>query len=454
MKLPSPPPQIANVLGGPAPDVDVLVRIIATQIRPVVGNRYVHWDRLRHLTPPTGLTHEQWWVGVKMARRNVSEPLPIIAVDGQPFSYALPPSALEMLHHIDQDAAGEIVLSETVVNPQDRGRYLVNSLIEEAITSSQLEGASTTRSVAKDMIRTGRHPRDKSELMILNNWRAMNFLREHADKPLTPDLVLELHRVVAEGTLETPGAAGRLQTSDEIRVEVADPLDGQLLHRPPPADALPARLLELCRFANGETPDGFLHPVIRAILVHFWLAYDHPFEDGNGRTARALFYWCMLRNRYWLAEYLSISRILNRARASYVRSFLYTESDGNDATYFLLSQLRVVVHAIDELKKYLRAKMRSAREIEQLLKRVDLNHRQVALLGHALRNPDSEFSYRSHATSHNVARESARSDLLDLEARGYLRRHKIGRAMYFQPAPDLGRIVAGTTDDPRAGTGG
>ena len=151
----------------------------------------------------------------------------------------------------------------------------------------------------------------------------------------------------------------------------------------------------------------------------------------------------MLWNRYWLAEYLSISRILNRARASYVRSFLYAESDDNDATYFLLSQLRVILRAIDELKKYLRAKMRSVREIEALLKRTDLNHRQIALLSHALRHPDAEYTFRSHQTSHGVVYQSARTDLLDLEERGLLERRTVGQRFVFRPVSDLAERLAG-----------
>jgi len=51
----------------------------------------------------------------------------------------------------------------------------------------------------------------------------------------------------------------------------------------------------MCAFVNGRDTEPFIHPAIRAMILHFWLAYDHPFVDGNGRTARALFYWAMLR---------------------------------------------------------------------------------------------------------------------------------------------------------------
>ena len=113
----------------------------------------------------------------------------------------------------------------------------------------------------------------------------------------------------------------------------------EIFHDPPPAEQLDERMAAMCDFANGKIPNHFIHPVVRAIILHFWLAYDHPFVDGNGRTARALFYWLMLRNNYWLFEFISISQIIRKAPIKYGRAFLYTETDDNDLTYFILYHL-------------------------------------------------------------------------------------------------------------------
>jgi Fic family protein len=256
----------------------------------------------------------------------------------------------------------------------------VKSLVEEAITSSQLEGASTTRDVAKEMIKRGRAPRDRSETMILNNYRALQFIREIREESLTPSIVFELQRLLTEGTLDEPNAAGRFRHQDE-HIVVSDEMDGSVLHDPPSAAELQARMEAMCAFANAaDTDEPFIHPVVRSILLHFWLAYDHPFVDGNGRTARALFYWSMARRGYWLAEFLSISRILKHAPGRYNRAFLYTETDDNDATYFILFQLRVIVRAIEELHEYLARKAVEMEETARLIRRSHvirerLNHR-------------------------------------------------------------------------------
>jgi Fic family protein len=405
---------------------------------------YVHWDKLRHLTTPNGLSHEEWWLAVKLARTGSMQEVPLRDSSGRSFSYCTPAELQRLLHFVDRHCSGEIAMAEVVTDEQARRHYLVNSLMEEAIRSSQLEGATTTRKVAKELLRTGRAPRDRSELMILNNYRALQFIRDDMGERLTPEAVFELHRIVTEGTLDDPTAAGRLQTVDDVRVDVIDATDGSVVHTPPKAEQLPARLQALCDFANQDVEDahGFVHPVVRAILLHFCLAYDHPFEDGNGRTARALFYWYARTRGYWMIEYLSISKILRDAPAKYGKAFLLTETDEGDTTYFLLHQLETIKRAVDELHAYLGRKVREIRKVERLIEDDGvLNHRQLALLGDAMRDPDTSYTYVSHANTNRISHETARNDLLELRDLGLLRGHKSGRRHVYRVIDNLPRAL-------------
>jgi Fic family protein len=426
-------------------------KIFGLGIGPAPGGKYRHWDIIRHLQPPEGLTHEEWWVAMKLARLQVLQSVPTVDKSGEPFKYVLHDAALRALHEIDRDASGQIRIPEQVTSPQMRETYLVKSRIEEAITSSQLEGAVTTREAAKDMIQRGRKPRDRSERMVLNTYEAMRFIRDIKRERLTPETVHELQRIVTDGTLDDPGAAGRFRRADED-ICVSDEV-GNVLHRPPPADTLPARLDALCSFANAQNDDGrFIHPVIRAITIHFWLGYDHPFVDGNGRTARALFYWSMASQGYWLCEYLSISRILRRAPSKYGRSFLYTETDDNDLTYFITYQLAVIRRAIADLHQYLARKSAEIRETVDLIKksqleRNDLNYRQLALLNHAIKHPGTLYSIASHRTSHNVSYQTSRTDLLHLADKGLVEMLKIGRAYHFRAPVDLRQRIERLSED-------
>lgn len=436
MKIPASPPKLETLLKD-IRQLDRITQIITASIGPAPGGKYRHWDTLRRIKSPGDLTSKEWWMGIKFARTQMMRKLPLTDAQGNPFQYAMPDPVLEMLYEIDRDASGQIATSEAITNPHTRDRYIQTSLIEEAITSSQLEGAATTREVAKGMIRSGRKPVNKSETMILNNYHAIQLIREIKSEPLSPDLILEIHRELTKDTLEPNGHPNFMRVpNDGIRVYDND--DGKVLHDPPPADELEHRMRVMCEFANTDQASAFMHPVIKAIILHFWLAYDHPFIDGNGRTARALFYWSMLSQGYWLCEYLTISRILVNAPVKYARSFLYTETDENDLTYFILYQLSVIQRAIADLWAYLERKRDEVSYTESLLARkAEFNHRQIALIGHALRHPGYRYSIESHKTSHQITYQTARNDLLDLEQKNILEKFKSGKRFLFVPAANL-----------------
>jgi Fic family protein len=440
MKVPLSPPPLAGLFSKLAPKD--WPRVLGLRLGPLVGGRYFHWDELRHRTPPEGLSHEAWWAGIKIARQGLLRPLPFVDKHKRPVLFGMPDPVLRALHEIDRRVGGAVAMDKPIVSNENRDRYLVSSLIEEAITSSQLEGAATTREEAKAMLRSGRKPRDRSELMILNNFRVMEHIRELRDEPLSPEVVLRMHRIVSEGTLDDPTAAGRLRHKGE-KIRVMDAQHSVVLHDPPPAASLPQRLERLCEFANAiDRGETFVHPVIRAILLHYMLGYDHPFVDGNGRTARALFYWSLARSGYWLMEYVSISRLLRQAPAQYGRAYLHSETDDNDTTYFILHQLSVIERAIEALYEYLARKTAEQRSAERLLRHArglsdQLNHRQVALLSHALKHAGHDYTVESHRRSHRITLQTARTDLLRLARLKLLEQRKRGRAFMFYAPEDL-----------------
>jgi Fic family protein len=415
---------------------DRLGMILGVVSKPVVNGQYLHWQKLRFHTPPQGISHEDWWLGLKLLRQSQYKTVPLTDVEGRAFQYLLADPIPQRLHQIDLGSGGLIQMPEQITNPATRDRYYVGSLIEEAITSSQLEGAATTRKVAKEMIRAGRRPRDRSERMILNNYRTMKRIGELKNQALTKELVFELHRRVTEDTLDDASAAGRFRSDDEK--VVVDDMYGVVHHTPPPASQLEERMTAMCDFANSAGSGGFIHPAIRSIILHFWLSYDHPFVDGNGRTARALFYWSMLHHSYWLCEFISISHIILQGPMKYQRAFLYTETDDNDLTYFILYHLEVMRRAVKQLHDYIKSKSDQVRKLESELRGVIvLNHRQRDLISHALRHPSQIYTVQSHRLSHNVVYETARRDLNDLARRRLLDAVKAGKAWQYTPSVDL-----------------
>ena len=435
MRLPQTPPKLNDLMAELKPP-ERLMELFSLMREAKMPRHYLHWDRLRRCPPPPGVSHREWWLVQKLSRMDALQPIPLKDAAQGAFQFAVPELVMEELHQIDLGAGGLVSIPEPITNPQTRDRYLISSLMEEAIASSQLEGALTTREVAKEMIRSGRKPRDNSEQMILNNYVTMQRIRALKASALSPELVFQVHRLVTEKTLDDPTAAGRFRRADEERV-VGDDF-GEVYHTPPPAEELTERMAAMCAFANGETPGYFVHPAVRAIILHFWLAYDHPFVDGNGRTARALFYWSMLHSGYWLFEFISLSNILRKAPVKYGRSFLYTETDDNDLTYFIIAQTQVIRRAVRELHTSIERKTADLKDVKSQMRALDLfNHRQVEIIRNALKHPGQRYTFASHQKSHNVVYQTARTDLLDLGERGVLEKRKKGKQMVFVAPADL-----------------
>lgn len=411
------------------------------ELEPVIkkaDSEYLYWDKFKYLALPPAITPEKAWAALKLSRIiRGAKSIPLADREGRNFTYWIPDSAQKALHFLDQNTAGQILIDEPALPNEEKQRYILKSLIEEAITSSQLEGAATTRAVAKEMLRSGRQPVNHAERMIFNNYITITKLRDYVNEPLSVDLLLEFHRLISKETLEAPEQEGRFRTAADGDIRVYDEKD-RVLHTPPAPKVIDESIRRLCNFANEEDGEEFVHPVIRGIILHFWLAYLHPFVDGNGRTARALFYWFLLKKKYWLFEYLSISRIMRRASIQYYRSFLYAETDDNDLTYFIMFHLRAIKLAVDELRFYLKTKQKESRTALQLLqKQPQLNHRQRALLTGALEHPDTVFTFMTHMRTHGVVYQTARADLLGLQAMGLLELHKSGKKFHFTAAPDL-----------------
>lgn len=361
------------------------------------------------------------WVATKFSRKSIIKTLPLQADKDIYFSYCVPNSLFAQLHAIDTKSGGGQKMSDSnFLSSSAKNHYLVKSLIqEEAITSSQLEGASTTREVAKEMLKQNLPPKDKSQKMILNNYRLMQKAIEKKDEELSIELILELHRIATYDAIENQAIPGELRNSNNIFV--SDLYDQNTFH-PPDHETLKDRLRSLCEFANTDHVNGnrndFIHPIIKAIILHFMIAYIHPFGDGNGRTARAIFYWSILRSGYWLFEYVSISKFIQEKRGAYDKAFLYTETDEFDLTYFIYNQVDTIEKAVNALYEYIDRKKRDFYEfmdwIDQSSMAKTLKRGELEILKEAVRSPGKEFTAKQVASDFGITENTARSYLSKL----------------------------------------
>jgi len=381
-----------------------------------INDEYLYWTDVKYRALPLGISKEDLWTLIKYVRSGSD--LKILGFDGIHFSMSN--SMQRKCHEFDMNFGGSWGASK--IFPEDKATqelYLVSSIMEEAIASSQMEGAATTREVAKEMLRKKISPRDRSQRMIVNNYNTINFIRDHYKEDLTPALIMQIHAMMTDGALDIEDAAGRFRTQKE-NIVVGDGITGETVHTPPEAECLPLFIENLCSFFNDRAPAIFIHPIIRGIIIHFLMGYYHPFADGNGRTARALFYWYMMRNDYWLVQYLSISRIIRGSKKAYEKAYLYSEHDANDIGYFIEYHLNVLNKSFDELKKYLVRKHKEKKKSERLLHLGNITSRQAEILNRFIENPDEIVTSVDISNRFGVSPGTAKSDLRDLTDKRYL----------------------------------
>lgn len=391
------------------------------------NDSYVHWDKLRRLEIPKNKKPEHIWALIKLFR---SEKYSNLKFNGFSFRYILLSNTLKKLHFLDKEAAGNIQIEDRVIARQGQERYIISSLMEEAIASSQLEGAATTRKVAKEMLRQNRKPRTYDEKMILNGYLTLKWILEKKGEKLTKEFLLEIQRSITKDTLKSKEDEGRFRDNNEIVVGDNIELD-KVYHSPPDHQQIPNLIEELCNFANNDDEE-FIHPIIKAIFLHFLIGYIHPFNDGNGRTARAVFYWYVISKGYWLFEYTPISRKILSSRVNYGLSYLYTERDENDLTYFIEYNLSAIYEALLDMQEYIKRKQQEQKDANRMVKELkDVNFRQASILKDFMKSKDKYFTIREFQESYRIVYETARSDLLYLTKRGYITMKRLKNKFVF-----------------------
>jgi Fic family protein len=396
---------------------------------------YLHWHDFHHRFDSDFKDKKVWaWCALKF-NRSLDEHGSLLSEYGLPFYWS--PIAL---NHYPPMIEKAYRFEHVGLTGDQKKHMLVKSLImEEAITSAQLEGAATTRSVAKEMLSSGRAPVDDSENMILSNWNLMQFALDNLDRELSIEFIQEFNQIATEKTSENDHIPGMLR---DKKIEVAkNNAEGEVTHTAPDAKVIEKLLLDLCKYANTNHEDvDYIHPVFKAIVIHFMIGYIHPFLDGNGRTARALFYWYTIKHGYENFQYISISALLKKKANDYGRAYIKTETDELDLTYFLQFNLKIIIDALGDFSTYIQKRIDENRSmVEKLSESSFYKHFQrqhIDIISKALKNPGREFTVKEIEQDNNVSSTAARGYLDKLYKLNLLLKYKSSgnKFTYFAPA--------------------
>lgn len=415
-------------------DIKLLDVLIALEIPKFISieENYPYWDKVKYISKPTHYEINQkdftkkLWIALKTKRhlKSINRRIGIDSIIR--YKYNISDFLQQKLHYLDFNF-GAGIQKEQLLSDLDKHQYLSNALMEESIFSSMIEGATTTRVKAKDMLRKGKKPSNKSEQMILNNYKTIQFISEHKNEEITIEKLFEIHKLVTENTLEDENC-GVFRTSNDVMV--MNQITGEIVHTPPSFQELNDLMKSFCAFFNENPKENFIHPIVKASIMHFLIGYIHPFVDGNGRTARALFYWYLLKNGYWLTEYLSISRVILKTKTQYEKAYIYTEIDEMDVTYFIHYQVKVLIQAFEDLKNYISKKKKEENKLSKYLKLPNINERQAQILFWIEEDSNRFFTIKEIENIFKITNQTARTDIEDLVQRELLKKVSINKKSF------------------------
>lgn len=399
---------------------------------------YLYWDKIKFKTIPKWIKdNKELWGFIKFMRK-LNYITPISNWNWDFFKFWELQFSKELLHEIDKNASWTFFTNSSET---DKKLFIANGMLEEAISSSQLEWASTTTKEAKKMINERRKPINKDEQMIMNNYEAMNYIKnELIKKDIDESTLLYLQSILTKNTLENKDEEWRFRKdSDDIIVK----FEWKIAHIPPKEKILKNELKKFIDFSNNKWKSSiFVHPIIKAVLIHFWIWYLHPFCDWNWRTARALFYWYLLKNDYYGFSYIPLSSVIKKSKIDYAKSYIYSEQDDLDMTYFINYNLRKIKIALSEFKKNINEKFKKNHDNLKKLIHLNLNDRQNKLINYFLENKDSFTNSTIHQNYYKISRLTSRTDLKELEKRWFIYSIKNWRNVNYFPQDDLEQKIS------------
>ena len=365
---------------------------------------------------PVSLPIADFWPEELRFRREQAVLLPLHTASDEPYWYVPTKKLLQ--------AGDALAQAARVDEPDEVPEYgHEEGLADEAFYSSAIEGAYSTREKARQLISSGKPPQTKDERMIVNNYEALRFVLDHLDTPISEAVVLEIARILTDGTLDKDTKPGWRDGAVQV-------VSGrqEIVYTPPAADRIRPMLDELFAFIAAED----VHPVIKACVAHIHFVTIHPLFDGNGRTARALAYMILLQAGYDFFRQVPISGLLAQERAKYYKAIRMSQNpvNGNDFTYFMEYYADMLLRSISGIRS----------RISEKEKLVNL-HKDAASLASVDRLcAGLEWLYQHDITTvttekwkdkHLVSFETARKDLMWLTEHGYLTARSVGHKRTF-----------------------
>ena len=307
-----------------------------------------------------------------------------------------------------------------------RGEAHLQTLTEDVVKSSEIEGEALERDQVRSSIARrlgmdvgGLIPADRNVEGVVE--MMLDATGNH-EEPLTKDRLFGWHAALfptgRSGMHNILVGQWRDDNNGPMQV-VSGPIGRQKVHyEAPPADRLPD---EMARFLKWFAAPGDSDPLLIAGLAHMWFVTIHPFDDGNGRIARAIADMALARSEGSVQRFYSMSAQIRHARNDYYDMLEHTQKSDLDITAWQDWFLNCLGRAIDGAQDTLAAVMEKARFWEQFAKE-PLNARQIKVLNRLMDGFEGKLTTSKWAKLEKCSQDTAYRDILDLIERGALQK--------------------------------
>jgi Fic family protein len=382
---------------------------------------YLALDEIKHRLENEQLRHD--WASIRARiltnRKTGAIPLFLESIDKK-FWFFPADCILRKAHEIEKIGQE---LHDLISHASFQKDFYLDSTIEEAISSAIYEGANSTRAKAQQLIAAKARPKNKDEWMLLNNFEAMQWIKRSSANDVSLELIRNVHEIVTRNTLEAEDLdfAGKFR-NDQVFVHSKT---FEVKHEGIPHDKIIGALTEAIELTTKNS--RYFPAILKGVLLHYFIAYIHPLFDGNGRTARTLFYFKAIKNKLNFVELLSVSAYLKNHGRRYERSFEKVIDHDLDITYFIDFNLDALMKAIEKV----RTKVEFLLKVPNLKLIYKLSDFQIGLLQKTVLHPFSKTDAEGYASTISRSREIARQELKQLKDLGFMKEAKDGKRFVY-----------------------
>ena len=245
--------------------------------------------------------------------------------------------------YLEGTAQVRLSAAKLLLNPQKSGSFGLNAMEDEIVSTLAIEQIDTSRNSVRKIL-SGYAPADEGENRIFGMKKGLEFIAEPTNQ-ITEENIHRLYQMTVGNVLpeEDRLLPGRRYRHDSVFV-----VGGKVEHTGLPWQKLPAYMEALVAFSSEE--DG-INDLLKAALIHFYVAYLHPYFDGNGRMARLMHLWYLVQRGYPSALFVSLSGYVERSRTAYYDAYTLVENNAEisgvlDVTPFLVYFIENVYHKL------------------------------------------------------------------------------------------------------------